>query len=83
MMSTVSLWPRTHTGNEVDRDKLSNSRSGNEVDRDKLSNSRSGNEVDRIGNKVKRIGNKVERIRQQLTLLPVSATVDFQQSRPP
>ena len=36
------------------------------------------------GDEVSRIGNKVERIRQQSTLLPVSATVDFQvqQSRP-
>ena len=31
---------------------------------------------------VERIGNKAERIRQQWSLLPVLATVDFQQSRP-
>ena len=55
------------TGNKVDR-------ISNKVNRDKLSNSSCSRFVDKTGN-------KVERIRQQSTLLPVSAKVDFQQSR--
>ena len=61
--------------NKVDRIGNKVERSGNKVDRDKLSNSR-------CCRFVAKTGNKVERIRQQLTLLPVSATVDFPQSRP-
>jgi len=64
-----------HIGNKVDCIGNKVERIGNKVDRDKLSNSH-------CCRFVVKTGNKVGRIRQQSTLLPVSATVDFQQSRP-
>ena len=67
-----------HTGNKVDRIGNKVECIGNKVDRYKLSNTRCCRFVAKTGNKVERIGNKVERIQQQSTLLPVSATVDFQ-----
>ena len=71
-----------HTGDKVDCIGNKVERIGNEVDRDELPNSGCCQFVAKTSYKVKRISNIVERIQQQSTLLPVSATVDFQQSRP-
>jgi len=65
--------------NKVDRIGNKVERSGNKVDRDKLSNSRCCRFVAKTGNKVERIGNSRLYV---VDLLSVSATVDFQQSRP-
>jgi len=53
--STLSLWPRKHTGDKVDR-------ISNKIDRDKLSNSRCCRFVAKTSNKVDRTCSKVDRI---------------------